>query len=516
MGDLDLPGHRRRRGDDFAARGHRLRHRRRCASTATTTSPCYAASQWAAERARSNLGPTLIEWVTYRAGAHSTSDDPSRYRPNDDCEALAARRPDRAAEAAPDRASASGRRSSTSSCSAEIDERGDRRGRRRPSSYGTLHDGRIAERRRRCSRTSTRSMPRAPAPSSARQMRGDLAAMPRAMTMIEAIRDRAMDVMMERDDRRRRVRRGRRLLRRRVPLHRGPAGEVRRASRCFDAPITEGGIVGAAVGMARLRPAAGASRSSSPTTSIPAYDQIVSEAARLRYRSAGDFTAPITIRMPCGGGIYGGQTHSQSPEALFTHVCGLKTVMPVQPVRRQGPADRGDRGRRPGDLPRAQAPLQRPVRRPPRPAGGAVGASIRWARCRTATTPCRSARPRCVATGSDVTVLAYGTMVHVAEAAAARDRHRRRDHRPAHAGAARPRDDRRVGQEDRPLRHRARGDAHLAASAPSCRRWCRSTASTTWRRRSSASPAGTRRIRTRRSGTTSPGPARVGRGAQGA
>jgi 2-oxoisovalerate dehydrogenase E1 component alpha subunit len=46
----------------------------------------YAASQWAAERARSNLGPTLIEWISYRAGAHSTSDDPSRYRPADDWE----------------------------------------------------------------------------------------------------------------------------------------------------------------------------------------------------------------------------------------------------------------------------------------------------------------------------------------------------------------------------------------------------------------------------------------------
>src|SRR3546814_3728756 len=60
----------------------------------------------------------------------------------------------------------------------------------------------------------------------------------------------------------------------------------------------------------------------------PAYDQIVSEAARLRYRSNGDFTAPLTIRMPTGGGIFGGQTHSQSPEALFTHVSGLKTVVP--------------------------------------------------------------------------------------------------------------------------------------------------------------------------------------------
>src|SRR3546814_9359104 len=56
----------------------------------------------------------------------------------------------------------------------------------------------------------------------------------------------------------------------------------------------------------------------------PATDQIVSEAARLRYRSGGEFTAPLTIRMPCGGGIYGGQTHSQSPEAMFTHVSGLR------------------------------------------------------------------------------------------------------------------------------------------------------------------------------------------------
>ena len=127
----------------------------------------------------------------------------------------------------------------------------------------------------------------------------------------------------------------------------------------------------------------------------PAYDQIVSEAARLRYRSAGQFTAPIVVRMPTGGGIFGGQTHSQSPEALFTHVAGLKTVVPVESVRRQGPADRRDRGRRSGDLPRAEAALQRPLRRPSRPAGHAVVASIRRARCRTATTPCRWARRRC-------------------------------------------------------------------------------------------------------------------------
>jgi 2-oxoisovalerate dehydrogenase E1 component beta subunit len=105
--------------------------------------------------------------------------------------------------------------------------------------------------------------------------------------------------------------------------------------RVFDAPISEGGLVGVAVGMGAygLRPVV---EIQFADYFYPASDQIVSEAARLRHRSAGDFTAPITIRMPCGGGIYGGQTHSQSPEALFTHVCGLRTVMPSNPRDAKG------------------------------------------------------------------------------------------------------------------------------------------------------------------------------------
>ena len=192
------------------------------------------------------------------------------------------------------------------------------------------------------------------------------------MTMIQALRS-AMDVMLERDDN--------------VVVFGQDVGYFGGVFRCteglqakygksrvFDAPISEGGIVGSAVGMGAygLRPVV---EIQFADYFYPASDQIVSEAARLRYRSAGDFTAPITIRMPCGGGIYGGQTHSQSPEALFTHVCGLRTVMPSQSVRRQGAADRVDRERRPGDLSRAQAPLQRPLRRPPRPAAGAVVAA---------------------------------------------------------------------------------------------------------------------------------------------
>lgn len=106
-------------------------------------------------------------------------------------------------------------------------------------------------------------------------------------------------------------------------------------TRCFDAPIAEGGIVAAAIGMGAygLRPV--------PEIQFadyiyPGIDQLISEAARLRYRSNGDFTAPITIRSPVGGGIFGGQTHSQSPEAIFTHVVGLKTVIPSNPYDAKG------------------------------------------------------------------------------------------------------------------------------------------------------------------------------------
>ena len=106
-------------------------------------------------------------------------------------------------------------------------------------------------------------------------------------------------------------------------------------TRCFDAPISESGIVGTAIGMAAygLKPCV---EIQFADYMYPAYDQITQEAARIRYRSNGDFTCPIVLRMPTGGGIFGGQTHSQSPEALFTHVCGLKVVVPSNPYDAKG------------------------------------------------------------------------------------------------------------------------------------------------------------------------------------
>lgn len=106
-------------------------------------------------------------------------------------------------------------------------------------------------------------------------------------------------------------------------------------TRVFDTPINELGIIGVAIGMAAygVRPVP---EIQFADYILPAYDQLVSEAARLRYRSAGQFSCPITVRTPCGGGIFGGQTHSQSPEAIFAHVSGLKTVMPSTPYDAKG------------------------------------------------------------------------------------------------------------------------------------------------------------------------------------
>ena len=107
------------------------------------------------------------------------------------------------------------------------------------------------------------------------------------------------------------------------------------SDRVSDTPLAEGGIVGAAVGMALygLKPV--------PEIQFadfiyPAFDQIVNEVAKYRYRSGGQFTCPMVIRTPYGGGIRGGHYHSQSPEAHFVHTAGLKVVVPSNPYDAKG------------------------------------------------------------------------------------------------------------------------------------------------------------------------------------
>jgi len=98
--------------------------------------------------------------------------------------------------------------------------------------------------------------------------------------------------------------------------------------RVIDMPLDEGGVVGAAAGMAMygLRPVAEIQLADFV---YPSLDQLISEVAKLRYRSAGQYGCPLVLRIPYGGGVGGGMYQSQSPEALFTHTAGLVVVAPA-------------------------------------------------------------------------------------------------------------------------------------------------------------------------------------------
>src|SRR3982751_6255740 len=105
--------------------------------------------------------------------------------------------------------------------------------------------------------------------------------------------------------------------------------------RVIDTPLSEGGIIGCAIGMA-LYGLVPVPEIQFADFIFPAYDQIVSELAKYRYRSGGEYPAKLVIRTPVGGGIRGGHYHSQSPESLFIHVPGLKVVCPSNPYDAKG------------------------------------------------------------------------------------------------------------------------------------------------------------------------------------
>ncbi len=220
------------------------------------------------------------------------------------------------------------------------------------------------------------------------------------MTLVQAIRD-AMAFEMERDPRV-------------VVLGEdvGKNGGVFRATeglwekfgpeRVIDTPLNETGIVGMAIGMALngLRPVAEIEFSD---FIYPAFDQIVSEMAKFRYRSAGQFTAPVVVRAPSGGGIKGGLYHSQSPEAYFIHTAGLKVVMPSTPADAKGLLASAMRDPDPVIFLEPKALY--------RTAKGEVPAGDHAVRLGEA---------RVVREGHDVTLVTYGAMVPVGEEAAAR------------------------------------------------------------------------------------------------
>lgn len=234
------------------------------------------------------------------------------------------------------------------------------------------------------------------------------------MNMIEAIRD-AMDICMDRDPN--------------VIVIGQDVGYFGGVFRCtdglqrkfgehrvIDAPIAEGGIIGAAIGMGvnGLRPIA---EIQFADYIYPGFDQIVSELAKLRYRSCGEFFSPVTIRTPCGGGIRGGQTHSQSPEGIFTHVSGIKTIMPSNPYDAKGLLISAIESDDPVIFFEPKRIYNGPFDGDPdKPA-------VSWASHPKGEVPeghytVPFGEAEIVREGTDMTIVTYGTLVHVATAAA--------------------------------------------------------------------------------------------------
>lgn len=170
--------------------------------------------------------------------------------------------------------------------------------------------------------------------------------------------------------------------------------------RVLDTPLAEVGIVGMAIGMALygLCPVA---EIQFADFIYPAFDQIVSELAKFRYRSAGQFPAPVVIRAPSGGGIKGGMYHSQSPEAYFVHTAGLTVVMPSTPADGKGLLASAMRSPDPVIFLEPKALYRTEKGEVPE---GEYDVPL--------------GKARTVREGTDVSIITYGAMVPVAEGAA--------------------------------------------------------------------------------------------------
>jgi len=186
--------------------------------------------------------------------------------------------------------------------------------------------------------------------------------------------------------------------------------------RVFDAPINEAAIAAMAIGMAAkgLKPIA---EIQFADYIFPAFDQIVSEMSRIRYRSAGEFVSPVVVRSPWGGGIRGGQTHSMSPEAFFTHVPGVKVAIPSNPYDAKGMLIAASEGDDP-------VIFFEPKRIYNGPFDGVPDAPLSsWAKHPKGEVPeghyrVELGKAEIVREGEACTVLTYGTLVHVAVNAA--------------------------------------------------------------------------------------------------
>jgi pyruvate/2-oxoglutarate/acetoin dehydrogenase E1 component len=279
----------------------------------------YEATRTAMERARQGQGPSLVEAIVYRLTPHSSDDDDKRYRTSEEVETHRVSEPVSAFRA----------RLMKAGMLTEAD------------------DDVITEEIATAVNAAEAAAEAAPEPDPADLTSHVLSTEPaddtdlgaddpptegRELNVLEAVRE-AMADEMERDSR---------------VFVMGEdvgAGGVFRATeglrqrfgdwRCFSTPIAESQIVGTAIGaaFAGMRSIA---EMQFVDYSFPAFNQIINEAARTRYRTLGDFPCPIVIRAPFGGGVHGALYHSQSPEAMYCHSPGLKVIAPSNPYDAKG------------------------------------------------------------------------------------------------------------------------------------------------------------------------------------
>ena len=309
---------------------------------------CYAVIAEAAQRAREGGGPTLIEAITYRMGPHTTSDDPTRYRSQDEVDhwlaldPIARYRTYLQPPACGPSGWRNGSRPSRSDCEPNCASRW---------SVPTTSTS------PRCSTRSTTTSPRNWCdsakncwPSWRRRrdmtqiierpaMNGDdapephgpmLTTVPTAptLTMAQAI-NRALHDAMAADDRVLVFGEDVAKLGGVFRVTEGLA-ETFGEQRCFDTPLAESGIVGIAIGMA-IRGFVPVPEIQFDGFAAPAFDQIVSHLAKYRMRTRGDVDMPVTIRIPSFGGIGAVEHHSESTESYWLHTAGLKVVVPSTP-----------------------------------------------------------------------------------------------------------------------------------------------------------------------------------------
>ena len=272
----------------------------------------------AVTRARSGEGPTLIEAVTYRLGPHTTADDPSRYRDEDEAVEWREKDPLERVRLLLERAGGW-----TPAWQAELETRA-----------SDVIEEAVAMAEALPQPTAEEMLLRMyEQPTSSYRVSAGGDRLMSELTLAQSLNG-ALATALESDER--------------VVLlgeDIGRTGGVFRITdglrdkygedRVFDTPVAESGIVGAAFGMAiaGMRPVA---ELQFLGFSYPAYDQIINHVARIRNRSNHRFTAPLVIRVPFGGGIGAAEHHSESTEAIYAHIPGLKVVVPSTPSDARG------------------------------------------------------------------------------------------------------------------------------------------------------------------------------------